>query len=124
MKEYASLLARILLSAVFLVAGMNKIMNPVGTQQYMTAYKMPFTSLFWIGAVVFEVAGGLSILFGFKARWGALALFMFLIPATLIFHTDFSDPNQIGIFLKNLAIMGGLLMVANSGPESLSVDRR
>ena len=124
MKEYASLLARILLSAVFLVAGMNKIMNPVGTQQYMAAYKMPFTSLFWIGAVVFEVAGGLSILFGFKARWGALALFMFLIPATLIFHTDFSDPNQIGIFLKNLAIVGGLLMVASSGPGSLSVDRR
>jgi len=74
--------------------------------------------------VVFEVAGGLSILFGFKARWGALALFMFLIPATLIFHTDFSDPNQIGIFLKNLAIMGGLLMVASSGPGSLSMDRR
>ena len=102
------LMGRILLSAIFLMSGLEKLTNFTGTQQYMANYGMPMTKFFLICAIILEIGGGLSILLGYRAKWGALALVIFLVPATLVFHTRFSDQIQMIMFMKNLAIMGGL----------------
>ena len=124
-EPHASLVGRILLATIFLMSGFNKIMDPQGTQQYMTAMGMTTaTFLFYLGAVVIEVGGGLSLLLGYWARIGAAALFLFMIPTTLIFHTNFADQNQMIHFLKNIAMMGGLLYVMAYGPGRISLDAR
>jgi putative oxidoreductase len=113
-----------LLAQIFLVSGIGKLLDPAGTRQYMAAAGMPLTLLFLIGAIVFEFGGGLSLLVGCKARWGALALVLFLIPTTLIFHNILSDASQQANFMKNLGIMGGLLMIYAYGPGKWSIDER
>ena len=112
---YLSLLARIFLSAIFLWSGINKIMNPLATIEKMSAHGMPLPSVFFLGAILLEILGGLSVLLGIKPRWGAIMLVIFLIPATLIFHTDFSTEIEQAMFLKNLAMLGGLLMLIRDG---------
>lgn len=122
--KFVPLIARTLIAAIFLMAGTEKVFDFSGTQQYMASKGMPLTALFLVGAILAELGGGLSVLLGLKARWGATALFLFLIPTTLIFHTEFSVQLQVIMFMKNLAIMGGLLMVAYFGPGPVSIDER
>jgi putative oxidoreductase len=120
---YLTLIGRVLLGLIFLVSGTNKIADPQGTQQYMTMMGMTWmTTLFYIGAVAVELVGALSLLLGYHARAGGVLLFLFLIPTTLIFHTNLGDPNQFIHFLKNLSIMGGLLYVARYGAGRYSID--
>ncbi|MGK7936493.1 MAG: DoxX family protein [Xenococcaceae cyanobacterium] len=123
-RNHFPLIARIFLSILFISTGISKIMNPVGTQEYMAANGIPLTGLLLVMTIAVELLGGISILLGVKARWGATALILFLIPATLIFHTNFSDPNQITQFLKNLAIIGGLLMVIQHGSGAIALRFR
>ena len=122
MKKYLPLIGRVLLGLIFILSGINKITGFEGTQQYMAAQGMPLTALLLTGAILVEIAGGLSIIVGYKARFGAAALFLFLIPTTLIFHTDFGNQTQMIMFMKNLSIMGGLLFVVTYGAGPLSVD--
>ena len=117
--NYLSLLARIFISALFLWSGTNKILNPVATQVNMSAHGMPFTLVFLVGAIALEILGGLSVLLGIKTRWGAAMLIVFLIPATLIFHTDLGTEIEQAMFLKNLGILGGLLMLIRYGGGSI-----
>jgi len=124
MQRFVPFVGRVLLSAIFLLSGLGKIGNFEGTQQYMAAFGMPFTGFFLVCAIIFEVFGGLSLLLGFKARWGASALIIFLIPATLVFHTNFSEQIQMIMFMKNLAIMGGLCLVVAYGSGPFSLDER
>ncbi|NOR11711.1 MAG: DoxX family membrane protein, partial [Candidatus Aminicenantes bacterium] len=91
MQALIQLLARFFIAFIFLMSGLGKIMNLSETQQYMALYGMPLTYVFLIGAICAELLGGLSVLTGYKAKWGAFVLFLFLIPTTLIFHTEFSD---------------------------------
>lgn len=118
------LIARILMAAIFLWSGIGKILAFAATQQYMAAAGMPFTGLFLVAAIVLELFGGLSLLLGYKTRWGALALIVFVVAATLIFHTNFSERMQQIQFMKNLFIVGGLLMVYHFGAGEFSLDRR
>jgi uncharacterized membrane protein YphA (DoxX/SURF4 family) len=125
----AALVGRILLSVIFLMSGVNKIFDFAGTQAYMAQAGMPYTALFLVGAIVFEVVGGLSLVLGYKTKWGAVLLIVFLIPATLIFHRFWSVPPEMAQmqminFLKNIAILGGLLQVAAFGPGRFSLDAR
>lgn len=110
-----SLLSRIFLSAIFIWSGTNKILNPIATQENMSAHGMPLTSIFLVGAIALEILGGFSVLLGIKPRWGAAMLILFLVPATLIFHTNFSLELEQAMFLKNLAMLGGLLMLIRYG---------
>jgi putative oxidoreductase len=121
-QAFIILLARFCIAFIFLMNGLGKVVNPSETQQYMEQYGMPLTFLFLIGAICVELLGGLSILTGLKARWSALALFLFLIPTTLIFHREFSDQIQVIMFMKNLAIMGGLLLLVSHGAGKISLD--
>jgi len=120
---YVTLIGRVLLGLMFLVSGVHKIADPHGTQQYMIMMGMTWmTPFFYIGAVAVEVAGSLSLLLGYRARAVGWLLFLFMIPTTLIFHTNFGDPNQMIHFLKNVSIMGGLLYVARYGADRYSMD--
>jgi putative oxidoreductase len=120
---YLTLIGRVLLGLIFLVSAINKIADPQGTQQYMTLMGMTWlTTLFYIGAVAVELAGSLSLLLGYRVKAGGWLLFLFMIPTTVIFHTNFADPNQIIHFLKNLSIMGGLLYAARYGAGRYSMD--
>jgi len=120
---------RILLSLIFIASGFGKIGNWSGTAQYMASKGMVAVPFFLFMAIVFEIGGGLSVVLGLKARWGALALFLFLIPVTAIFHNfwafaDMERQMQMIHFMKNLAIMGGLLLVAARGAGPGSIDER
>ena len=122
---YGALIGRILLALIFVMSGMNKIAMPEATQQYMASHGMTVaTGVLYVGAIAVEVGAGLALLFGYQTRRAGLLLAIFLIPTTLIFHTNFADQNQLIHFLKNLAIMGGLFYVAVYGPGPMSIDAR
>lgn len=127
--KFTPLVGRLILAAIFLISGLGKIGNWGGTAGYMAAKGMPLVSLFLLGAIVIEVLGGASIVLGLKARLGALALIVFLIPVTLIFHNFWAFEGQamqqqVIQFLKNLSILGGLLFVAVYGAGPVSIDSR
>jgi putative oxidoreductase len=126
--RYLVMFGRVLLSIIFLLSGLGKIMDWNGTAQIMASQGLPLIPLLLAGAIVTELAGGLSVLLGWKARWGALLLFLYLIPTTLIFHdfwafTGTEMQTQLVNFLKNLSIMGGLLLVAAYDGAALVADR-
>ena len=109
------LVARILLSHVFLFSAVKKIFAFSATQAHMTKYGMKMTGIFLVLAILFEIGGGLMLLLGTFPRLGALGLLLFLLPTTAVFHRDFADPAQIVQFSKNVAIMGGLWAVLAAG---------
>lgn len=119
-----ALVGRVLLSLIFVLSGLNKVNHFFATQQTMAEHGMPMTALFLLGAIFVEVVGGLSVLVGYRARIGATALALFMVPTTLIFHTDFANQIQMIMFMKNLSITGGLLMVVAHGSGAVSLDRR
>ena len=124
--NYIPLVARIFLSVIFLRSGIGKILDFGGTQQQIAGIGMQLAlaGLLAVGSIIFELAGALSVLLGYKARWGAIALIIFLVPTTLIFHTNFAQEMQVIQFLKNLGLVGGLLMVVYFGSGPVSIDAR
>jgi putative oxidoreductase len=126
--QYFVLSGRVLVSVIFVLSGLTKIVDWNSNAQYMASAGLPLIPLLLIAASITEVAGGLSVLLGWKARWGALLLFLYLIPVTLIFHNfwDYSGiemQTQLVNFLKNLSIMGGLLLVAAYHGTALTAER-
>ena len=125
-RDFAVLVARILLAAIFIKSGFDKIAGFEGLTGYIASKGMPFPSLMALGAIVVELGGGLLLLVGYRARWAALAIFLFLIPTTLIFHNFWSVAadqvaGQQTDFFKNVAIMGGMLMVWAFGPGRVAL---
>lgn len=120
-------IGRILLGLIFLISGVGKIGKFAAVAGFMSSKGIPMSELLLVGTIALEVFGGLAIIIGWKARWAAAAIFLFLIPTTFIFHPFWNaDPasyqNQLNHFLKNLAIMGGMLYVVLLGSGTLSVD--
>src|SRR5207244_7382131 len=128
LERYGTLVARILLSQIFLLSGVMKIVDWSGTEAQMAGRSMFWIPFFHVAAMLVELGAGLSILLGYKARLGALALFLFLIPVTLTFHNfwTYADPKDqhfnMLFFMHNLTLMGGLLLVMTIGPGPLSID--
>jgi len=118
------LLSRILLSSIFLFSGVKKIFAFQATQAYMSGAGMQMTGLFLVLAILLEVGGGLFLLLGYFPRLGALALILFLVPTTLVFHRDFSNPAQITQFSKNVAILGGLFAILSAGGGEFALRRK
>lgn len=119
--SFLALLGRVFIATIYLAAAFGKITNFDGTTQYMAAHGVPMVSVLCVAAIIVEVLCGLSLVLGFYARWAALALFVFMVPVTLLFHLS---PDQRIQFLKNVAIMGGLLQVVAYGPGDVSLDRK
>ena len=122
LKSLGGLIGRILLVLIFLNSGINKIENFEGTAKYMAQYGMPYTSFFLFGAAIFELAGSILAILGYYTRFGALLLLLFLIPTTIIFHTNFEDPTQIIHLMKNVSMFGGLLVLLAMGAGRFSLD--
>ncbi len=128
-RDLAALVGRILIALLFVPAGWGKIVGFAGTTGYIASKGLPLPAVAAGIAIAVELGAGLLLLAGFKTRWAALALFVFLIPTTFIFHAFWNVPpeqvmaQQIN-FWKNVAIMGGLLYVWAFGAGRFSVDRQ
>ena len=127
--DFILLVGRLLLSFMFVISGVNKIMAFTATADYMSAAGLPAASLLLVLTIAVEVLGGLAIAIGWQTRWAALVIFLFLIPVTYVFHAFWNvDPaqaqNQMNHFMKNLTIMGGMLYLLATGPGRISADRR
>ena len=125
----AAFVGRIFLALIFVVSGVGKITGYAGTAAYMASKGLPLVEILLPLTIAVELGGGLLLALGWKARWAAVALLLFLIPTTLIFHQFWGiDPKLAQMqkihFLKNVAIMGGMLMVLAIGAGAWSVDRK
>ena len=119
---YLALAARICLCLIFFQTGVSKLLAFEEDVQMMTQQGLPIANLLLVGAVVFELLGAVSLLLGYRVRIGSILLILFLIPASLVFHNPVADPSQIIDFLKNVGLIGGLLMLIYAGPGALSID--
>jgi putative oxidoreductase len=106
------LFGRILLSQVFFLAGINKLMDPARTIKLIASHGIPLPTFCCFAAAALEILGSVAFVLGKKARWVALALAAFVFVVTSIFHWDFSKEINIHLFRKDLAIAGGLLLAA------------
>ncbi|HHO69531.1 MAG TPA: DoxX family membrane protein [Gammaproteobacteria bacterium] len=123
LKNVTQLTGRALMAAIFLVAGYGKLgAGYAGTQGYMEAMGVPGALLPLV--VVLELGGGLALLLGWQTRMAALLLAGFSVVSALIFHADFSDPMQSILFMKNLAMAGGLLFLVAGDTHAWSLDAR
>ena len=115
-------LGRVLLALIFVSAGYSKIGGYEGTQQYMAAFGVPGALLPLV--ILAELGGGLALIAGFLTRFSAVALALFSIISALIFHANFAEQMQQILFMKNVAMAGGLLVLAVHGPGAWSIDAR
>jgi putative oxidoreductase len=120
---------RLLLALLFAPSGIAKLQNPAGTAQFMASVGLPDLPLLAQATGLFELAAGLALLAGWQARGAAFALAAFTLLANLLFHAYWALPvaeqsmAQL-LFMKNLAVVGGLFFIAAFGAGALSLDAR
>ena len=122
MTNILDLVARILISALFLLNGVFKISNYDGTVGWMEGFGIP--GILLIPAIILELVGPILIILGYKAKNAAGLLSIFCIATAVIFHNDFSDQMQLGSFLKNIALAGGFLFIFINGTKDFSLDKK
>lgn len=127
-KHYGPLAGRVLMALIFLMSGYGKLTDFSGTVGFMAGKGMPMAEFLAAGAMVFELGGALMLVLGWKMRWGALMLILFTIPATIIFHNFWAADaaeyqGQLINFMKNLAMVGGLIYMMAFGAGPLSIDK-
>jgi putative oxidoreductase len=123
-QNITSFIGRILLSIIFIISGFDKLANHSGTVDYINSVGAPLPEVaYWI-ALFAEIGLGLALFVGFKARFAAIGLAGFTFAAALLFHSNFSDQIQMIMFMKNLTIIGGLLLVVAYGAGAFSLDNR
>ncbi|MBX8800585.1 DoxX family protein [Pseudochrobactrum asaccharolyticum] len=118
------LISRVFLAILFILAGWGKLTGLEGTAQYFGAIGLPMPSVTAVLVGLVEFVGGLAILIGFQTRIAAVVVALFTIGATLVAHMDFAEGMNALMAQKNLAIAGGLLLLAVTGAGAYSVDRR
>lgn len=128
LNQYGPLVGRVLIALIFIFAGFGKITGFEGTVGYIASKGLPLAQLGAIGAIIVELGGGIMLLLGWKTRWAAAAIMIFTAMAALFFHDFWAVPpeqaqGQMIHFMKNLAIMGGLLFVVIHGGGPLSLGR-
>ncbi|HEX4910825.1 MAG TPA: DoxX family protein [Permianibacter sp.] len=124
LSPYFNLASRILLAYIFIMAGIGKLGAEAyaGTQGYMQAMGVPGALLPLV--ILTELGGGLLLLVGFQARLAAFLLAGFTLISAVIFHYQPADQMQMIMFMKNLAIAGGLLLVTQYGAGAFAIDKR
>jgi putative oxidoreductase len=124
------LIGRVLLALMFVLAGFGKLFGGLeGTAGYIASQGLPVPMVLAVAAGVFELVAGLLLIVGWQARWAALGLALFTLVASVIFHAYWSLPAdqqmmQQLMFMKNLSVVGGLLVVFAFGAGALSLDAR
>ena len=122
MSKYSSVIARILLAHIFLLAGISKITGYTGTQGYMESVGVPGMLLPLV--ILLEAGGGLALIAGWQTRLVSYALAGFTVIAAIIFHSNLGEQIQMILFMKNFAIAGGLLLLAEHGAGAFSLDNK
>jgi len=128
-QAFPALIGRLLLALMFLLAGLSKLGGLEGTAGYIASKGLPMAQVLAFATAALEVGGAVMLIVGWQARWAALALAAFTLLATVLFHNYWAMPAaeqmmQQLMFMKNLAITGGLLVLFAFGPGSLSLDAR
>ena len=114
---------RVLIGVLFLMSGLSKLAAPAATQGYIASVGLPAPVAAYAVAVAVEILGSLLLIAGVRVRFVAAGMAVFTLATALTFHKNFADQNQMIHFMKNIAIMGGLLQVAAFGGGKFSVDR-
>jgi len=121
-QEFAAPVGRLLISFMFVMSGISKIGGYEGTQGYMEAMGVPGMLLPLV--ILAEVGLGLAVIVGYKTRIAAFGLAGFCILAAILFHANFSDQMQMIMFMKNIGLAGGFLILVAHGAGAYSVDNR
>ena len=111
---------RILLSTLFLIEGVKKIFSQDETIMYMEYYGVP--EVLFFPALIIEIVFPLLLIIGYKTKFSASVMALFTLTVAIIFHTNFNNDAQLIIFLKDIAIAGGFLIVASNEPKICSID--
>jgi putative oxidoreductase len=123
-----NLIGRFLMASLFLPAGVTKLMGFNGTVAYFGSLGLPMPSIVAIAVIVIEILGGLALIVGYKVKLSAIILALFTLGASLIGHAYWAVPADQAfvaklLFYKNIAIVGGLLILASLGAGRLSMDQ-
>src|SRR5271169_4962056 len=126
-KDLTVLFGRVLLAAMFIISGYGKLTGFDGTAGYVASKGLPVAQVLVAIAILIEIGGGLAIVIGWKTRWAATAFIVFLIVITPIFHNYWAVPQEQMMgqqinFMKNLTILGGMLLLFGFGPGRYSID--
>jgi putative oxidoreductase len=122
-------IARVLLALMFVLAGFGKLTGLEGTAGYIASKGLPMPMVLAVAVGALELVAGVMLIVGWQARWAALALAVFTVVASVIFHNYWAMPAeqqmmQQLMFMKNLAVTGGLLLLFAFGAGALSLDAR
>jgi putative oxidoreductase len=121
-QNLTDLIGRILIAAIFLNSGIHKIAAYAATQAYMESMGVAGALLPMV--IALEVLGSMAIILGYQTRLSAFLLAGFSVLAALLFHRQPGDPMQSILFMKNLALAGGFLLLVARGPGEWSLDAR
>ena len=115
-EKFGLRIGRVLLAAIFLLSGIMKVMNFNATAGVMETAGMPSVTILLVIAIIIEIGAALALIFGWQVRNAARALILYTIVATYYFHMNLGDQTQMIMFMKNLAIIGGLFIVGAGAP--------
>ena len=124
-----SLLGRILLAFMFITAGFGKLTHLAGTAGYIASGGLPAPMVLAVLVGLLELFGGLALVVGFQVRWVGLALGLFTLAASVVFHAYWSAPEAQQavaklLFMKNVSVAGGMFLISALGAGPLSLDAR
>lgn len=129
MQDVMALVGRLMVAYLFIPAGIGKLMGFAGTVGYITSAGLPLPQVGAVIAIIVELGLGIALLLGFKTRIVAIVMAVFTVAAALFFHKFWAVPDAMKMmqtinFNKNIAIAGGLLVIAAFGPGRLSIDKK
>ena len=113
-------IGRLLLSILFLIEGLGKISMQESVVMYMEDYGVP--GILFVPAIALEILFPIILILGYKTKWAASVMALFTFAVAIIFHTDFSESMQMMLFLKDIAIAGGFMIIIAYGPGKISLD--
>jgi len=111
---------RIFISTLFIVEAIKKSLFKEETIFYMEEYGVP--EILFYPSLIFELVFPILLIIGYQTKISAVAIFIFTIVVTVIFHNDFESQTQFMALLKNLSIAGGLLIIASNEPKICTLD--
>ena len=116
------LIGRIMISAIFLFSGINKVLNYSGTANWMEGFGVP--GILLIPAIIIEILFPILIIIGYQIRIAAGGLLLFSVVTAFIFHLDFGNQMQVIAFLKNIVLAGGMLFLIVNGARDFSLEKK
>jgi putative oxidoreductase len=127
--KFGPLVGRFMMAVIFLFSGFGKITGFAGTAGYMASKGLPLVEVLLVASIVIEIGGALMLILGYKAKLGAAALFLWMVPVTLVFHNFWAVPAaeqqlQMIMFMKNLAMLGGLLYIMAFGSGPMRIGKK